>query len=184
MRIGIDIDDTICDTWEYVKPLFKQNFNLDDLELEKNNYSRVLNCTLEEYYDFYKKNIDPIMLDIPIKKDAAKYINKLKKDGHEIYFITARGDFDMLNPYEKTKIYLEKNNIKYDKLLTNSLEKDKAVLKNKIDIFIDDSIKHCMSISKLGIPVLMFETSYNKQTEFRKVKSWKEIYDIINRKEW
>ena len=37
MRIGIDIDDTICDTWEYSLPFFSKYFeiNLDELkELE------------------------------------------------------------------------------------------------------------------------------------------------------
>ena len=55
MRIGIDIDDTICETWEYVKPIYKKHFNLSDEELNKNKYSRVLKCTIDEYYDFIKK---------------------------------------------------------------------------------------------------------------------------------
>ena len=34
MRIGIDIDDTICDTWEYSLPFFSKYFeiNLDELK--------------------------------------------------------------------------------------------------------------------------------------------------------
>ena len=37
-----------------------------------------------------------------------------------------------------------------------------------------------MSVSKMGIPVLLFETNYNKDDkEFRHVTSWNEVYDVI-----
>ena len=28
MKIGIDIDDTICNTWEFVKPYYEKKLNL------------------------------------------------------------------------------------------------------------------------------------------------------------
>ncbi len=180
MRIGIDIDDTICETWEYVKPIYKKHFNLSDEELNKNKYSRVLKCTIDEYYDFYKKIISPLLINVPIKKDAVKYINKLKEEGNEIYFITARSTFDMYNPYELTKQYLENNNIKYDKLLVNSLKKEQVAKDNNIDIFIDDSIKHCTNVSKEGIKVFLMDNIYNKNcNDFPKVKNWKQLYEKI-----
>ena len=180
MRIGIDIDDTICNTWEYIKPYFKSNFNIDDNILNENNYSRTLNCSKEEYYSFFKEKKDNIIHKITKKKDDNKKINKLKDEGHKIYLITARGNLDMKTPYETTKLYLQNNNIKYDKLCLNSLEKDIICHENKIDIFIDDSIKHCTIVSKLGIPVLLMDASYNKQCDkFRRVNTWEEIYNII-----
>ena len=112
------------------------------------------------------------------------YINKLKEEGNEINFITARSTFDMEEPYDQTKKYLEQNNIKYDNLYVNSLKKEEVTLKNNIDIFIDDSVKHCTNVSKTGIDVLMMTTTYNKKyTNFKKVNNWKEIYDFINKKE-
>ena len=54
------------------------------------------------------------------------YINKLKEEGHEINFITARSTFDMEEPYDQTKKYLEQNNIKYDNLYVNSLKKEEV----------------------------------------------------------
>ena len=59
MKIGIDIDDTICNTWEFVKPYYEKKFNLDKNITENNSYFKALNCSLEEYYDFCKKNIYP-----------------------------------------------------------------------------------------------------------------------------
>ena len=157
MKIGIDIDDTICNTWEFVKPYYEKKFNLDKNITENNSYFKALNCSLEEYYDFCKKNISKLTFNVPVKKDAVMYINKLKEEGHEINFITARSTFDMEEPYDQT---------------------------NNIDIFIDDSVKHCTNVSKTGIDVLMMTTTYNKKyTNFKKVNNWKEIYDFINKKE-
>lgn len=181
MRIGIDIDDTICETWNYIKPIFQKHFNIGNEVLAGNNYSRALDCTVEEYYQFCKKNIDPVLSNVPIKPDASFYINKLKEEGHEIFFITARSTNDMNTPYETTKAYLDKHNIKYDKLLVNSMKKEDVAKENKIDVLIDDSIKHCTNVSKLGIPVLMVATDYNKQSDFRKVKNWEEIYNVISK---
>lgn len=184
MKIGIDIDDTICNTWEFVKPYYEKNFNLDKNITENNSYFKALNCSLEEYYDFCKKNISKLTFNVPVKKDAVMYINKLKEEGHEINFITARSTFDMEEPYDQTKKYLEQNNIKYDNLYVNSLKKEEVTLKNNIDIFIDDSVKHCTNVSKTGIDVLMMTTTYNKKyTNFKRVNNWKEIYDFINKKE-
>lgn len=184
MKIGIDIDDTICNTWEFVKPYYEKKFNLDKNITENNSYFNALNCSLEEYYDFCKKNISKLAFNVPVKKDAVMYINKLKEEGHEINFITARSTFDMEEPYDQTKKYLEQNNIKYDNLYVNSLKKEEVTLKNNIDIFIDDSVKHCTNVSKTGIDVLMMTTTYNKKyTNFKKVNNWKEIYDFINKKE-
>lgn len=182
MRIGIDVDDTVCETWKYLKPYFKKSFKTDRKRLRYNRYHKALNCTLEEYYDFCRNNISSLMLNVPIKRDAKKYINKLKDDGHEIIFITARSDKDLINPYEVTKKYLEKNKIKYDELFTGCLEKDTAARHNNIDVFIDDSVKHCTSVYNIGIPVLLMKTSYNRNChKFRHVYNWKEVYNIISK---
>lgn len=182
MRIGIDIDDTICKTWKHIKPLFKKHFKVDNRVLQKKSYSRALNVPVDEYYEFYKKIVTPEMSYIPIKKDAKRYINKLNDEGHEIYFITARSEKDIINHYELTENYLAKNGIKYDKLLTCASDKGKACLENKIDLFIDDSIKHCNEVSDVKIPVLLINTSYNKKVrKFKRVFNFKEIYYIIER---
>lgn len=182
MRIGIDIDDTICETWKYLKPYFKKAFKTDNKKLKYKRYSYALDCTLDEYYNFCQNNITPLMINVPIKRDAKKYINKLKDEGHEIIFITARSDNDLINPYEVTKNYLEKNNIEYDKLFTGCLKKDIVASQNNIDLFIDDSVKHCTSVYKERIPVLLMKTSYNRKChKFRHVYSWKEIYNIISK---
>lgn len=182
MRIGIDIDDTICETWEYIKPVFIKHFALDETKLENKTYSRALPCTVDEYYDFCKKYIDKLMLDIPIKKDVSKYINKLKEEGNQIYFITARGNKDMNTPYETTQEYLNKNNIKYDYIYVNSSDKNEVIKNNNIDILIDNSIKHCIEAVKIGTRVIMMNhISNEKFNNYEKANNWEEIYNLIKK---
>ena len=57
------------------------------------------------------------------------------------------------------------------------------MLKENIDLFIDDSYKHCLSVSSVGIKVLMYNANYNKNIkEFNHIASWNEVYDYINKK--
>lgn len=186
MRIGIDIDDTITDTWSYMVPIYSQVFNIPVEELSNSlpyyNSVKKLNLTVEEYFKIMQPYYRENTLNIPIKKDAQEVINILKKEGHKIIFITARGKM-YHEPKLITKTYLEKNDIKYDKLIINANDKATICKKENIDLFIDDSYKHCQSVSSIGIKVLMFGTNYNKNIkEFTRITSWYEVYNYINKK--
>lgn len=186
MRIGIDIDDTITDTWSYMVPIYSRIFNIPTEKLSHSqpyyNSVKKLNLTIDDYFKIMQPYYRENTLNIPIKKDAQEVINILKKEGHKIIFITARGKM-YHEPKLITKTYLEKNNIKYDKLIINANDKATICKKENIDLFIDDSYKHCQSVSSIGIKVLMFGTNYNKNIkEFTRITSWYEVYNYINKK--
>ena len=186
MRIGIDIDDTITDTWPYMVPIYSRVFNIPVEELSNSlpyyNSVKKLNLTVDEYFKIMQPYYEENTLNIPIKKDAKEVINALKKEGHEIIFITARGKI-YREPASITEAYLEKNGIMYDKLITNATDKAIICKNEKINLFIDDSYKHCLSVSSVGIKVLMFGTNYNKKIkEFTRITSWYEVYNYINKK--
>lgn len=183
MRIGIDIDDTITDSWPMLMPYYEKEFNIpmDVLKTRMPYYYSIENeITMEEYFKRVKDINGKLILNFPLKKDANTYINKLMKDGHEIIFITSRGFNENHDPYGSSAKYLENNNVGYTKLVINAKDKSLAAVDENIDLFIDDSLKHVGNVSKKGIPVLLFETNYNKDDKlYRHVKSWREIYDII-----
>lgn len=179
MKIGIDIDDTICNSIEELLPHICREYNLD-YEKEKNKgYSYYEYQDLPNYIEFAKNNYHKILPQAPLKEGAAYYINKLYQD-NKIIFITARGDKFFDNTYEICKEYLDKNKIKYNKLIVNAHEKGEICKKEKIDIFIDDSIRNCNSVSNNKIKVLLFNNKYNEsETKYERVYNWKEIYDKI-----
>lgn len=179
MRIGIDVDDTITNSWKYLIPIYKKIFNVEIDENSLPYYNSVKDkMSLDEFLEIGKKHEEE-MQKVPIKEDVSEVLTKLKKEGHTIIIITARGK-SYKNPYEHTKKYLEKHNIPYDKIIVDTWDKAKACQEEKIDLFIDDAKKHCEEVLVCGIDTLMMETNYNKEyKEFRHVKNWQEVYEYI-----
>ncbi len=186
MRIGIDIDDTICNTWDFVIPYLSRHFNISISNLKNSDkvYYEACNKTYSEYCEFAKKYYSTIALKYKIKPNVRKVLKKLKSKGHEIIFITARNVNGFYDPYKISLKYLKKHKICYDKLIVNVKEKALICLEEKIDLFIDDSINNCREVASKNIPVLLFSTRYNQNcTLFKRFLNWKEIYIEIERME-
>ena len=169
MRIGIDVDDTITNSWESLLPHYSRYFNIDESILKKSKpyYMSVKDLiTLDEYFEMILPIYDEVIPKVNLKENAKEVINKLYEDGHYIVFITARGR-GHTNPYKQTKDYLDKHNIKYNKIIVNAT--------NKAEV-----CQNCKIVSDIGIESLLFETYYNKEEEtLHHVKSWTEIHNYI-----
>ena len=111
MRIGIDIDDTITNSWDYLRPIYEKEFDIEIDETSLPYYNAIKRKTNLTFDEFAKRlnKYDHLKMDIPVKEDASIILNKLKEEGHTIIFITARGK-TYQNPYKLTKEYLEKFN--------------------------------------------------------------------------
>ena len=182
MRIGIDIDDTITNTWNYFIPLFSKQFNIPLEKLKKlpPYYGAIKDLvSLDEYFKLMRE-YENLMQDIPLKENVKEILTKLKSEGNTIIFITARSKQSYNDPYLISKTYLDKNNIPYDKLIVNGVEKGTICKEEKIDLFIDDSIRNCTDVSNQGIEVLMMSANFNEfDKNFNHVKDWNQIYEYI-----
>lgn len=182
MRIGVDIDDTITNSWECLIPYYSKLFGIPETVLHTsppyhNSVKHLI--TLDDYFKVLKPVYDEVIPNVTLKDDVKETIDKLYEMGHKVYFITARGT-DHTDPYKVSKDYLDKHGIKYEKIIVGSLDKVKVCKEEQIDLLIDDSRKHCLAVSQSGIETLLFETYYNKDCqELKHVKSWKEIYEYI-----
>ena len=197
MNIGIDIDDTISETFEALLP-YSQKYTIEDLK-RKSEVQIDANCANhfyivymngwneQEALVFWEKYYAEILRVLNIKKFASEVINKLRKQGHKIYLITARWDMKKDNVEEITKQWLKENNVEYDGLFLNASDKLELVQKNNIDIFIDDSFKNCKNIvDNTRAKVYMMNSRVNGSLDDEKIKrvfSWPEVYDLINREE-
>ena len=156
-----------------------------NIDLSKYHEKDVFNWNQEQANKFWNKYIIKYFQQTPVKTFAPEVIEKLKQEGHKIYLITARDDYGIPKEYygkeqEITKQWLEKNNIKYDKLI---FEKQKLgpCIENKIDIMIEDSPENIRDLSK-QIKVIKFDCQYNKDVKNENVitaYSWYHIYIII-----
>ena len=197
MNIGIDIDDTISETFETLLA-YSQKYTIEDLKRESNinmNGDFTNNLYIEdangwnelEGQKFWDKYYGDILKGVNIKKFASDVIRNFKKKGHNIYLITARWDIPNISTKQITENWLIKNNIMYDKLFMNASDKLQLVKENNIDLFIDDSYKNCKKVSEnANTKVYMMTSMVNKDLEDKTIKrvfSWPEIDNLINKEE-
>ena len=191
MNIGIDIDDTISNTFETFLP-YLEKFVCQDLnrKLDLNLSSRIDYYNIVEKYGlseeearvFWTKYYVLMLENVKPKENAVEIINKIKENGNKIVLITARIDDEIVDARAITEKWLEENKINYDKLIINSHNKLEIAKQEKIDIFIDDSIRNCEMVSSGNIKTYMIVTKNNEYYEnenMEKVTSWDEFYEKI-----
>ena len=194
MVIGIDIDDTTVVT---VKSMVKYGDKYDTeilgREAKKDNlgqikdryYMKALYGWTEDekfsFFDMYYKNVLEECYPLP---NAVEIINKLKEEGNEIIFITARlTNIKNCDTENITKTTLNKYNIPYDKLIMNVDNKLEFCQKHGVEVFIDDSFETCKSLYSNGIKAYLMTTRMNRNIEtgeIERVTSWDEVYEKIS----
>src|SRR5574344_2151971 len=158
MRIGIDIDDTICETFETIFPyaveFFKDKIpNLNNIKLDK-TLRKIVTDYGYDYTEFCKKTYDQVLVNASAQENASSVLHKLKQEGNEIIIITARTEKAYNKPYETSYEFLQKNDIPFYKLLVGKLNKGQTCKEENIDVFIDDNLDNCYDIKRHGVNVI------------------------------
>lgn len=191
MKIGIDIDNTLTEVqkelniaaFNYAKKLGKDLDESEDLLEDINNNGNFYREKFKFSYDelkFFLKDIqEEIINRAKPRENVVKCINKLREKENEIYIITARDSEFHDDPYKLSKDWLEKNNIKYDKLIVNARKKAPVCKQENIDLFIDDQLNNCIEISKLGIKTIRISEDEANYDNITSLKNWDDIYNFI-----
>lgn len=190
MIIGIDIDDTLTDIRDELKEALIQyakkigKYNEDEEKyIPDNNDGNVFkeryNFTNEEIRTFYNDIHDEIGKKANPREGAKQVIDKLRLEGNKIYIITAR-DYELHDdPYALSKEWLDRNEIKYDKLIVNARDKAKICKEENVEVFIDDKLANCMKLDEQGIKVIRITNYEDKYGNIVNKKNWNEIYNYI-----
>lgn len=180
-RLGLDIDGCINNfstlIYEYAA-IFNERYGIDkkpdfsDYLIERYfGWSQYMN---NEFWTLYYRQALSTTVPLP---GAAETISLLKRNGVEIYLITARGE----KYREITNDWLNKHNIKFDKLIMTK-EKAAKCLEYRIDLMVEDEPENCRSIS-METPVLCMSYKYNECLEgmdnITRVSNWAEIYNEV-----
>ena len=194
MRIGIDIDNTLTDVqselnmaaYNYAKRLGKnidEKNLLEDINNDSNFYKEKFKFSYDEL-KYFLKDIQEEIINKAIPRDGVvEVINKLRSKGNEIYIITARANEFHDNPYKLSKDWLDKNNIIYDKLIVNAIQKANICIEENIDIFIDDQLHNCIAISNKGIKTIRISKDIQDYKNIVTLENWKSIYEYISEME-
>lgn len=190
MNFGIDIDDTISNTYEtmlpylenYMKNVLNKEFNNVPSKIDYYKLEKRYGITHEEEEEFWLNNFVEIIENVIPKKSSLDVLKEIKENGHKLILITARFENLRANIVEVTKKWLKENGIEFDKLIVDSQNKLEIAQKENIDIFFDDSIRNCEMVSSGNIKTFMIKTQNNEFYENEKiikVNSWDEFYEKI-----
>lgn len=191
MRIGIDIDDTTVIT---VKSMIKYADIYDTQILGRKGTNGNLGLIKNRYYlkvlygwddktkfDFFNRYYKNVLEECEMMPNAVRVINSLKKQGHEIYFITAR----LLNIENCDTEAITKETLKdinYDKLVIQASDKLKYCQELGIDLFIEDSYETCKELEENNIKTLLMTTKMNEaiiDEKIERVNDWSEIAEKL-----
>ena len=184
-RIGIDIDDTITDTSASIKKYVEEHsheYKEGNILIERRD------TIIRGFFDhdvivqFFMDYGKQIASSAELREDARDIIKKLKEEGHEIIFLTARSNQYYTNAKKFCENYLNEKNVPYDKVITGKTFKVSTCRRENIDIMIDDGVDTCADLNKAGIKALLYSTECNisKNVISPRVNSWKEAYKKIH----
>lgn len=177
MRIGIDIDNTICSTDELLDK------KIDDYIKEKGMSQKEFFSDIKYMSDFYEEKLLEVVFEDQVKDGFLDVLNKLKIN-NEIIIVTARNEKlskSFQNMRKATLEWLEKNNIYYDKYYDDAYKEGKVRVckKEGIDIIIDDDINNYLAFKDSGIKTLLFDDKGKYLDIVDRVGSWREVEEVL-----
>lgn len=182
MKIAIDIDDTLTNSFDYFLPFVAEYFGAAVTELKEKNisYSNLPRKWKQDELGFCKTYYDRVAAYTPFKPDAAWGVAKLRELGHSIIIITGRTNDLYTDPYKTTAEELANGGILYDKLIC-TLDKAEACVAENISVLIDDLSANCASVAVKGIAAILFSSKQNQNepTEFVRVSNWAEAVKAV-----
>ncbi len=180
MRIGIDIDGVIANTFpllvQELNEHFNKNLTYDDIV--SYDIARIYNIKKEQLSEFVQLN-KHLLQDNPLPVPLAmECINNLR-DRAFVALISARFE----QSRDSTQNWLQRHGIHWDELiLLGSHDKADTCVKLELNFFIEDNLNNALQVSSCGIPVLLFDAPYNRAPLpdlVQRVHSWSQIYEII-----
>ena len=187
MKIGIDIDDTVMNTFDvieeaarYFDKYFLENKGYQDIT--KYDFHERFYWTSEEkkdFFNYFRKN--KLYLKAKPKGDALYYLEKLYNEGYEIYFLTRRKKDEKLDILSITKNDLISKGFKFTDCYIGLSKKGEACKNLEIDVFIDDAVIQIEDVNNYGIKTILVDNWYNKEYKGLRAKNFQEIYNIIRK---
>jgi len=196
MNIGIDVDGVLQNVYKFMieegTRYCKEN-NIGSL-IDSNAYMtyNMFGWDYETDVNFWIKNVFSYAEKGEVLSKASENINRLKKDGHKIFIITARcsGNTQYSKYFSKeeeqkmkttTSEWLNRNNIIYDEIIFSGEDKSKDIIGNNIDVMIEDSPKNLEQLSGITKTICV-DWVYNRDIKAKNIYrcyNWDEIYEKI-----
>ncbi len=183
-RFGIDIDGTVTCPSTLIPHINKQyNLSITLNDVVEYDFLSAFPYPIDrnEFNEWFKAN-ESTMYEVSELAAHAKSILQSWKSKYELYYISARGE----NVYDITYHWFKEHNIPYDHIeLIGSHDKIEMARRYNVDAFFEDKHDNAVMIAEeLNIPVILFDTPYNRlpvpQNVIR-VENWLQANEWINK---
>lgn len=180
-RLGLDIDGTVTSPktfLPYLNSSFKKSLTLEDIT--QYDLAALLNISTEEFIKWLKENEENIYSNALIAEHAHPILHRWKSD-YELFYISARGN----HLFETTRDWFSVNDVPYHHIeLIGKHNKIESIKQHGVDVFFED--KHdnaCAIAEECNIPVILFNTPYNRDpvpTGVIRMNSWVEANEWLH----
>ncbi|MFJ7729125.1 HAD family acid phosphatase [Neobacillus sp. NPDC097160] len=184
MRFGFDIDDTLINLREYAFHLYNQKLDqelgLDIFQALKTvEIHEPFGMTAEEGKQMWNNTLEDIYYNAcPAFPGAVDLLQELEKQGHEIFYITARNQ----EHGERTKKWLVEQGFPvHDERFFCGMkdhEKVNIIKQLHLDYYFDDKPEILDTLSGQSIKVYLKDQSYNRHVSMPRIKDWTEWNNI------
>lgn len=185
MKFGFDIDDTLINLREYAFGIYQEQLGFavepDKFHgLEKVEIHGLFGLSDTEGSQMWKSLLDRLYYtDCPAYPGAVELLQKLKLQGHEIYYLTARP----AEHSDGTKIWLRQQGFPVDDSRfycgMKDHEKVHIIEDLELDYYFDDKPAVVEPLLRKSLTVVMRDQSYNRHVDLPRLKHWNELDSIL-----
>ncbi len=187
-RVGIDIDGTVANYLQGAAPLLKEHYGLEpDFSQPAYTIDELFGLTEETRPRGLQKHLYEnlhLFRHLPTReRDSHQLSWEIQRTlGAKVYFITARSPTPVVE--EDTLFWLTYNGFTFDEVF---FTKDKAQLcrEMKVDVIIEDEIKHLVGLIAAGIDVVIPNQPWNDLPlpsgpgRIVRVDNWREAFQAV-----
>lgn len=181
-RFGIDIDGTVtCPTSliPHINEAYNVNLVLDDIQ--EYDLTKAFEVDPKQFSKWFQSVEENIYQTSAPQQYVQTILNEWQNN-YELFYISARPE----SVYQTTKDWFEKQAIPYNHIeLIGSHYKIEVAKTYGVHAFFEDKHDNAVDLHEaLNIPVILFDTPYNRQPipkGVKRVRNWKEANDWIEK---
>jgi uncharacterized protein len=187
MKFGFDIDDTLINLREHAFTIYNKRLNKNIPsevfhELQRVEIHEPFGLSDEEGNKMWKTSLEEVYYtDCPPFPNAVETLQELDKNGHEIYYITARPK----EHGERTKEWMKERGfpVRDDRFFYGMQDHEKVqIIKElKLDYYFDDKAEVLDTLSQDSLKVYVRDQSYNRHLKYPRILDWTELKEVLKR---
>lgn len=181
MKLGFDIDDTLINLREHAFGIYKeklqQDIPIDAFHaLERVEIHEPFGLTDEQGKEMWNSSLEEIYYtNCPPFPSAVETLSALEKDGHEIYYITARAG----EHGRRTKNWMAAQGfpIRDDRFFCGMKDEEKVeiIRRLQLDYYVDDKPAVINTLQNDPVCVLLKDQTYNRHLDIPRFQDWTEF---------